>query len=121
MLRSNVLMAQPPLPLNCNDSHSFVGAIRRTRRLPLERTVRAEEAYRICKSERRWADRRVVGVRKIDSVDEIKTASVEEHVDGEASAVDAINASIVLEPDASRVALARLVRDLRFAAIHGDE
>src|SRR5205823_1277181 len=90
-------------------------------RSSLQGAVSAEEAHGVRKSQCRGTDRRIVGIRKIDSMDEIETPAIEEHVHRKPGAIDTFDSGVVLKPDPRGVALARLIGNLRFAAIDGDK
>src|SRR5205814_444239 len=99
----------------------MLGCTKLARSLSRQRAVRAEEAYGICKSQGRRTDGRVVGIRKVDSMNQVETSAMEEHVHGESRTIHAFDSRVPFEPVACGVALAGLIRNFRFAAIDGDK
>src|SRR5438093_5891274 len=77
-----------------------------SRILSLQRAARVEEAHRIRKSQCRRTDGRIVGIRKVDSMNEVETPAIEEHVHRKPRAIDTFDSGVVLKPDPSGVTLA---------------
>src|SRR5216683_7756734 len=89
---------------------------------PVSRTVRPVEADRIGKTQGRRAGGRTVITRKVDPLDHVEPAAVEEHVDGQAALIGTLDTTAdVLEPGMGGFGLARLIGNASALAIDGDK
>src|SRR5882672_11222995 len=78
------------------ENPALLGAVR-----PVSRAIRPVEADRIGKAQRRGAGGRAVIARKVNPLDHVKPAAVEEHVDGQTALVRTLDATgDALEPGA---------------------